>query len=765
MTGTPSSGMKYANKGQTADSEMACPQNARSRICVKNLPRYVSEDRLREFFSLKGEITDIKLMHTKTEQEAVEAIKYFNKSFMDTCRITCEVARKVGDPEIPRPWSRYSLKKHQILSEEEKTLIGSKGSRGANANANGENYKCKKDDEYNDPKFQEFLQVMQPRSKSKLWANDAPAASFFEIGKGASNKKCYLLESKHAYLKDTLKEDVSEQNAEDGSTEECSNKIFVSIAPSSTKDKKEEILKTGHLMIFNLPYVATEEEVEKHFSIFGDISDVHLLVDKDTKRSKGTAYLVYVLPESAARAFEKLNKSSFQGRILEIRPAEENLFVTSNFTQQPSKTFKQLRNEERKASESRGDTRGWNRLLMRTDTIAENIARKFGVSKSEVLDREANDPAVRIALGETEVIAETLKALSSAGINVASLELTPGKTNVSKRSRVILVKNLPYCSSKSELADMFGKFGNLDKVILPSTKTLALVIFVEPADAYACFNGLRYKCYKGGPLYLELLPEDILSQTPILEGDSNNNVIEVEHDSNRVLLEGQLEAITDLDVDPDRIESRSLYVKNLNFKTSDEELKRHFTGHMKEGRILSVMIKKHLKNGENVSMGFGFIEFDSVDTAVRICRDLQGTNLDGHALKLQLCKAKKDVHQCEKVKSSTKLIVRNVAFEATEKDLRELFSPFGQVKSLRLPKRYGNHRGFAFVEYVTKQEAKNALGHLSSTHLYGRRLVLETAKEGESLEELRARTATHFTDSIKLSKKMKHATELDKGND
>lgn len=46
-----------------------------------------------------------------------------------------------------------------------------------------------------------------------------------------------------------------------------------------------------------------------------------------------------------------------------------------------------------------------------------------------------------------------------------------------------------------------------------------------------------------------------------------------------------------------------------------------------------------------------------------------------------------------------------------------------QIKSLRLPKKFGNHRGFAFVEYVTKQEAQNALQALSSTHLYGRHLV------------------------------------------
>lgn len=37
----------------------------RSRICVKNLPKYVAEDQLHEVFSQKGEITDAKLMRTK----------------------------------------------------------------------------------------------------------------------------------------------------------------------------------------------------------------------------------------------------------------------------------------------------------------------------------------------------------------------------------------------------------------------------------------------------------------------------------------------------------------------------------------------------------------------------------------------------------------------------------------------------------------------------------------------------------------------------
>lgn len=96
-----------------------------------------------------------------------------------------------------------------------------------------------------------------------------------------------------------------------------------------------------------------------------------------------------------------------------------------------------------------------------------------------MLDREASDLAVRVALGETQVIAETKKALVNAGVNVASLEeFASKKTDNMKRSNhVIIVKNLPYDSSEGELAEMFSKSGGLDKIIIPPTKTLALVFF------------------------------------------------------------------------------------------------------------------------------------------------------------------------------------------------------------------------------------------------------------------------------------------------
>lgn len=829
-----------------------------SRIFAKHLPKYVTEDRLREFFSQKGEVTDVKIMRTRdgksrqfgfigfrTEHEADEAIKYFNKSFLDTRRIICEVACKVGDPDIPRSWSRHSKKQKENTTEADKRVIGFKGSKAAVLK--GESQKNEKGDDNGDLQFQEFLEVMQSRSKSKLWGNDALAASLVVRDKVASNSIVQMAEgcekklgvvdydleemkgegrntsiekqdvdkpnflahdevvSDMDYFRSRIKKDWSESSDDevgddhsdndvsDGDAQTKSNtvpaedileqdfsdreagggsfgehKIIESADQSSySTNENEEVLGSSRLFIRNLPYTATEEELEDHFSKYGSISEVHIVFDKDSKRSKGFAYILFALPESAARVLVEMDNTIFQGRLLHIMPAKpKNINGKQDvFDNHPSKTLKQQREEERKASEARGNTQAWNSLYMRPDTVVENIARKYGVSKSELLDRESDDLAVRIALGETQVIAETKKALSNAEVNIASLEeFASGRSDGLKRSNhVILVKNLPYSSSENELVTMFGKFGSLDKVILPPTKTLALVLFLEPAEARAAFKGLTYKRYKDVPLYLEWAPYNIISQTPTVDDKVTVHQLDVE----RALLEQQVVELTEADVDNDRIESRTIYVKNLNFKTSEEDIKKHFTEHMKGGKLLSVRVKKHVKNGKNISMGFGFMEFDTVEAAANVRGDLQGTVLDGHALILQLCHAKNDDLLPKKIandRSSTKLIIRNVAFEATEKELRQLFSPFGQIKSLRLPRRLGNHRGFAFVEYVTKQEARNALEALLNTHFYGRHLVLERAKEGESLEELRARTAAQFTESAKLSKKRKHETVIDEGN-
>jgi multiple RNA-binding domain-containing protein 1 len=73
------------------------------------------------------------------------------------------------------------------------------------------------------------------------------------------------------------------------------------------------------------------------------------------------------------------------------------------------------------------------------------------------------------------------------------------------------------------------------------------------------------------------------------------------------------------------------------------------------------------------------------------------------------------------------------------------------VKSCRIPRKFdGQHRGFAFLDFLTHEEAKNALESLAHTHIYGRHLVIEWADEesdtmtGAALDALRAKTHAEF---------------------
>lgn len=76
---------------------------------------------------------------------------------------------------------------------------------------------------------------------------------------------------------------------------------------------------------------------------------------------------------------------------------------------------------------------------------------------------------------------------------------------------------------------------------------------------------------------------------------------------------------------------------------------------------------------------------------------------------------------------SNKLLVKNLAFEATADDVRELFKQYGSLKKVRLPKKVNstNHRGFGFVEFISPDEALSAFKQLQNSHLYSRKLVIE----------------------------------------
>lgn len=82
------------------------------------------------------------------------------------------------------------------------------------------------------------------------------------------------------------------------------------------------------------------------------------------------------------------------------------------------------------------------------------------------------------------------------------------------------------------------------------------------------------------------------------------------------------------------------------------------------------------------------------------------------------------------ISKNNKIIVKNVPFQATQQELKAIFSSFANVVDVRLPvKADGTHRGFGFIILDSSKSVDEAIEFFnSSTHLYGRRLVLEKAR-------------------------------------
>lgn len=314
---------------------------------------------------------------------------------------------------------------------------------------------------------------------------------------------------------------------------------------------------------------------------------------------------------------------------------------------------------------------------------------------------------------------------------------------VKRSNQVILTKNIPFNTEVHELSALFGKYGSVSRVVLPPARTIALLEFVHANDAKQAFRDLSYTRFKHLPLKLEWAPIDILGERkakPVVQIDTGATKEEQHKQELSVNEEDQASA--------EQTNNNTLFVKNLSFGTSEETLRKLFE-QIGIVRNITIAQKKNPKDpNKTLSMGFGFVEFNSREDVLEAMKRFQGHNLEGHEIQLKFSQHKFDKEPERKktrnLPQTTKLIIKNLAFEVTKKDLKELCGAVAQLKSVRIPKKFeGQSRGFGFVEYLTQQEAQNAFNALQGSHLYGRRLVIEYAeKDTDDVDLLRLKTAS-----------------------
>ncbi|MBT3014100.1 MAG: RNA-binding protein [Candidatus Thiodiazotropha sp. (ex Lucina aurantia)] len=74
------------------------------------------------------------------------------------------------------------------------------------------------------------------------------------------------------------------------------------------------------LYVGNLPWSATEDDVRELFSGIGEVQSANLILDRETRRSRGFAF-VEMSQGDAEKAISQLNGKDFQGRDLRINEA------------------------------------------------------------------------------------------------------------------------------------------------------------------------------------------------------------------------------------------------------------------------------------------------------------------------------------------------------------------------------------------------------------------------------------------------------------
>lgn len=74
------------------------------------------------------------------------------------------------------------------------------------------------------------------------------------------------------------------------------------------------------IYVGNLPWSATEEQVQELFSAHGNVISVKLITDRETGRARGFGF-VEMEDADAANAIEALDNSSYGGRTLRVNEA------------------------------------------------------------------------------------------------------------------------------------------------------------------------------------------------------------------------------------------------------------------------------------------------------------------------------------------------------------------------------------------------------------------------------------------------------------
>ncbi|KAJ1697744.1 hypothetical protein LUZ63_006256 [Rhynchospora breviuscula] len=274
--------------------------------------------------------------------------------------------------------------------------------------------------------------------------------------------------------------------------------------------------------------------------------------------------------------------------------------------------------------------------------------------------------------------AQDLSPSSEETMSSSSAAAAATNGAVQNPSTSLYVGDLDESVTDSHLFDVFSEVGQVVSVRVcrdvSSRKSLGYA-YVNFSDASDAAKALEY-----------------LNFTPI-----NGKPIRVMH-SNR-------------DPSSRQISEANLFVKNLDKSITNLLLHKTFAPY---GAVLSCKVAT---DPTGQSKGYGFVQFDSVESAKNAIKSLNGTLLDGKRIFVGPFVAKEDRESSSSPPGSNKfnnVFVKNLSEQTTEDELIDVFGKFGKITSAIVMREVdGKSKCFGFVNFENPDDALAAVEGLN----------------------------------------------------
>ncbi|RLV94314.1 Polyadenylate-binding protein cytoplasmic and nuclear [Spathaspora sp. JA1] len=271
----------------------------------------------------------------------------------------------------------------------------------------------------------------------------------------------------------------------------------------------------------------------------------------------------------------------------------------------------------------------------------------------------------------------------------------------------IFIKNLHPAIDNKALHDTFSAFG----------KILSCKVATDDMGQSKCFGFVHYETGEAAEAAIENVNGMLLNDREVFVG---------KHISKKDR-ESKFEEM--------KANYTNIYVKNLELEYSEEDFEKLFVPF---GAITSIYLEK---DQDGKSKGFGFVNFENHESAVKAVEELNDKEINGQ--KIYVGRAQKKRERMEELKKqyeSTRverlskfqgvnLFVKNLDDSVDSEQLEEEFKPFGSITSAKvMVDEAGKSKGFGFVCFSSPEEATKAITEMNQRMVNGKPLYVALAQ-------------------------------------